>query len=215
MSRLNFVVPIKHFSRAKGRLAPVLQAAQRAELAGRLYLQNLRWLRRNYPQHNILVVTPDCRAAQVARALGADCLMEERCEGLNPAIAKGSEWSRAHGFEIQVLFFPDIARPQKKDMDLLLGQLSTVAEAEPLLALAVASDGGTNALLAKPPSVTPLLFGRNSSTHITAEAQARHLRCYPLHLLSLALDVDRPEDLRHCASIARLPTPLTPLEACL
>lgn len=211
MSRLNFVVPIKHFSRAKGRLAPALSADERAGLASRLYLRNLRWLCRNYPQHNVLVVTPEKRAAEMARALGADCVLEERCEGLNRAIAKGTEWSEERGFKTQLLFFPDIAWPQKSDMDLLLGHAGKRASTESLLALAVASDGGTNALLATPPSATPLLFGRNSSKRIVAAAWEQRLRCYPLSLESLALDVDRPDDLRHCAESL----PPTALEACV
>lgn len=210
MSRLNFVVLIKHFSRAKGRLAPALSASGRAELANRLYLHNLRWLNTTYPQHNILVVTPDIRAAKAARDLGADFILEERCEGLNRAIAKGTEWSEQRGFDTQVLFFPDIARPEKADMDILLSYVAKTS-GESLLALAVAGDSGTNVLLATPPAATPLVFGRNSSWRIVAAARERGLPCYPLSLRSLALDVDRPDDLRHCTESL----PPVALEACV
>lgn len=195
MKRLNFVVPIKYFTHAKQRLMSVLSGSERAGLASQLYRKNLRWLLQNYPQHNVLVVTPDTRAADMARALGADCLLEQSCEGLNNAIARGTEWSGQHGFETQVLFFPDIARPKKSDMDILL----QYSGKNSLLALAVATDNGTNALLATPPSATPLLFGSNSSHRIVAAAKERGLNCYPLSLESLALDVDRPEDLQLCA----------------
>jgi len=198
VSRLNFVVPIKHFSRAKARLAPALSASGRADLASRLYLRNLHWLNTTYPQHNILVVTPDIRAAKAAHDLGADFILEERCEGLNRAIARGTEWSEKRGFDTQVLFFPDIARPERVDMDILLSYALNASNApgESLLALAVAGDHGTNVLLATPPAATPLVFGRNSSWRIVGAAREQGLPCYPLSLRSLALDVDRPDDLR-------------------
>lgn len=192
MKRLNFIVPIKHFAQAKSRLTTVLSGTGREQLASQLYFQNLRWLRYCYPQHNVLVVTPDIRAAKMARDLKADFILEERCEGLNLAVSKGTVWSEQQGFDTQVVFFPDIAKPKKEDMDTLL---ACAEGGKSLLALAVASDGGTNATLASPPSVTPLVFGRQSSKRIVAAAKEQKIPCYLLSLSSLALDVDRPEDL--------------------
>lgn len=194
---VNFVVPIKQLQYSKQRLKTVLTSAERQQLTQNLYHKNLRWLKQNYPEHNILVVTPDLRAAKFARDLGVDILLEPQSTGLNNAVETATQWSLEHGFQCQLTFFPDIATPDRHDMDLLLNQRQLNAG----IALAVSSDGGTNCLFTSPPNITPFMFGHQSARRYQAHACAKKLTCLMLENTSLANDVDCPQDLQHCLAL--------------
>ncbi|MEE9198477.1 MAG: 2-phospho-L-lactate guanylyltransferase, partial [Dehalococcoidia bacterium] len=60
---------------------------------------------------------------------------------------------------------------------------------------APSNDGGTNALLTMPPGVIPSRFGPDSLALHIQEAEARGVPYRVLHLPSLAVDIDSPEDL--------------------
>ncbi|MAZ86968.1 MAG: 2-phospho-L-lactate guanylyltransferase [Cellvibrionaceae bacterium] len=194
---VNFVVPIKQLQHSKQRLKAALTSVERQQLTQSLYHKNLRWLKQNYPAHNILVVTPDLHAAKFAKDLGADLLLEPQSTGLNNAIEAATQWSIEHGFQCQLTFFPDIANPDRHDMDLLLEQ----RQVNPGMALAVSSDGGTNCLLTTPPNITPFMFGHQSARRYQAYAYAQGLTCLRLEQTSLANDIDCPQDLQHCLSL--------------
>lgn len=194
---INFVVPIKPLQHSKQRLRTALTSTERQHLTQSLYHRNLTWLKENYPEHNILVVTPDLRAAKFAKDLGADILLEPQSSGLNNAIEAATQWSLHHGYQTQMTFFPDIAKPDRRDLDLLLSQ----RQSAPFMGLAASSDGGTNCLLTTPPNITPFMFGHQSARRYQAYACTHGLTCLTQEQTSLANDIDRPQDLHHCPAL--------------
>lgn len=190
-SHINIVIPVKLFRLAKSRLSSVLPSDSRQQLMQSLFLKNLEFLVENFPECHLLVVTPDRIAAQWAQTLGVTVLLEDKCEGLNSAIEKATRWSVERKFSSQLIFFADIAEPKTEDVDRLL----QFTQKQNSLVAVSATDGGTNALLANPPYITPNIFGENSYSRIKQYAQKNEIHFYGLNLESLALDIDRPADL--------------------
>ncbi|MBU3071373.1 2-phospho-L-lactate guanylyltransferase [Aestuariicella sp. G3-2] len=189
--RVNIVIPVKLFRLAKSRLSTALPSASRQRLMQSLFRKNLEFLHENFPGCHLLVVTPDRLAAQWAKALGATVLLEDECEGLNAAIEKATRWSVERKFCSQLIFFADIAGPKAEDVDRLL---QFTGKQNSLVAVS-ATDGGTNALLANPPHITPHIFGEHSYLRLQRYAQKNDIQFVGLNLESLALDIDRPADL--------------------
>jgi 2-phospho-L-lactate guanylyltransferase len=73
--------------------------------------------------------------------------------------------------------------------------LADAARVQGSVALVPSSDGGTNALLVRPPLGVPFLFGAESMVRHQVVAQERGLMVSIVRLAGLGLDVDRPEDL--------------------
>jgi 2-phospho-L-lactate guanylyltransferase len=86
----------------------------------------------------------------------------------------------------------DVAGARPEDLRQLLA-----AAPERGAALAPSSDGGTAALLRRPPGVIPAAFGPDSAKHHRELAERAGVPCAELRLASLALDLDSPEDLGH------------------
>lgn len=191
INRVNIVIPVKLFRLAKSRLSTALPSDSRQRLMQSLFRKNLEFLHENFPGCHLLVVTPDRIAAQWAKALGATVLLEDECEGLNAAIEKATSWSVERKFSSQLIFFADIADPKAEDVERLL---QFTGKQNSLVAVS-ATDGGTNALLANPPHITPHIFGEHSYFRLQRYAQKNDIQFVGLNLESLALDIDRPADL--------------------
>jgi 2-phospho-L-lactate/phosphoenolpyruvate guanylyltransferase len=65
----------------------------------------------------------------------------------------------------------------------------------PVVAAPASSDGGTNLLLRRPPSVIPARFGPSSFARHRSEAAKRHVPFREARIPELAFDLDRPADL--------------------
>jgi 2-phospho-L-lactate guanylyltransferase len=63
------------------------------------------------------------------------------------------------------------------------------------MVIAPSHDGGTNALLLRPPQAIAYAFGEDSFARHRAMAAAAELACHTYHSSTLALDIDHPEDL--------------------
>ena len=76
-----------------------------------------------------------------------------------------------------------------------LDQLYDLALAGEGVTLAPSHDGGTNALLLRPPQAIAYSFGDGSFAQYIALAAAAGLPCHVYNSSTLALDIDHPEDL--------------------
>jgi 2-phospho-L-lactate guanylyltransferase len=76
-----------------------------------------------------------------------------------------------------------------------LDALYELARAGEGVIIAPSHDGGTNALLLRPPHAIGFAFGEGSFARHCAMAAAAGLPCHVYESATLALDVDHPEDL--------------------
>ena len=150
------VVPVKALAESKSRLFPERPRGDVEALSLAMMGDVIACLRAVPALARVVVVTPDTAVARSAEAQGAEALLYTD-PGLNPAIEAASA---------------EVAGPQ----DGVLVVLGDVAAADPAevaelvgaapargVALAPSRDGGTSALLRRPPNVISACFGRDSA----------------------------------------------------
>ena len=196
-NRIWAVVPVKRFSAAKTRLAPVLDGAERAQLARLMFEDVLAALiSRQDLFAGTLVVTADAAAAILARRRSAKVVFDAAERGINAAIGQAVQHIHAHanagdGLAVVPSDMPHVT-PNAFEQQAFIA-LST----KPSLAIAAATnDRGTNLFACRPANAISPCFGPFSfDRHLVAALQAGlavHTLCIP----ELSLDIDRPEDLR-------------------
>ena len=200
------LVPAKSFARAKSRLAGILGAVERAELA-RSMLEHVLTVLAGCPAiDGVLVVTDGDDVADLARARGAVAVRD----AANPVMMGGTPKPPALGAIVDaalaelrarsagtaLVLMSDLPRLAASDVTGLvarLGELDVVA-APDLRA------EGTNALALTPPDRMRTAFGmRDSFDRHLLLAQAAGLRVGVHRSEGLAFDVDEPADLETLA----------------
>jgi len=183
------VVPVKPFALAKRRLAPVLSADERVQLA-RLMLQDvLAALAKCERLSGILVITRDPAADGLARNHGADVL-EDRALDLNAAVRTGAaHLSSDAGMIVVPADIPLLSAT-------LVDELTDRISHQRVVALVPATrDGGTNLLACRPAGAITPSFGPNSFWHHQQAARDAGLRTAAIASDDAGLDIDVPEDI--------------------
>jgi 2-phospho-L-lactate guanylyltransferase len=184
------VVPVKPFGEGKGRLSGVLTPEMRADHSRRWLIHVLTTARTWGRFTALLVISRDPAVLTLAAELGAQPLVEEG-DGLNAALAQAQAYAVHAGADAVLALPSDLPLLSGED----LAELYDLALEGPGVVIAPAHDGGTNALLLRPPGSIPYAFGENSFAGHCALAAANHLPCRAYHSETLALDIDYPEDL--------------------
>jgi 2-phospho-L-lactate guanylyltransferase len=191
------VVPVKETAQAKQRLAGLLSAAQRRELALAMLQDVLKSLARVRELAGIVVVTLDPGATKIARRHGAEIVTEGARDGHTAAVtaAAGRLARRGHA----MLALPgDIPLVTPADIRAILA----AQRLAPAFTIVPAHDHrGSNAVLVAPADAVALRFGDNSFYPHLAAAAARGIAPRVLHRPAIALDVDTPEDLARFAAM--------------
>lgn len=206
------IVPVKPFGEGKSRLADVLPATARAALSRRWLTHVLTTVRAWNAAAPLLVISRDPAVLAHATALGAQPLAEpppatknaatknanaknanakNAEDTLNAALAHAQAVAQVGGAEAILVLPADLPLLTAADLD----ELYDLAQEGPSVVLAPSHDRGTNALLLRPPGIIPFAFGPDSFIRHAAAAGAAGLPCHVYHSVTLALDVDHPEDL--------------------
>lgn len=185
------VLPIKSFSDAKQRLQQELTTGPRIALAEAMFSDVLVALRRCKSIDEILVVTADNTAQQIAGGYGATILGDEE-NGHNAAAEHAIWWALEAGAE-RALFVPgDCPLIDPQEVDELVAR-----PVDPPSALIIPDrhGTGTNALLLTPPDALTPSFGPDSCQRHASIAESRGTSHEIVRVRSLALDIDTREDL--------------------
>lgn len=183
------LVPAKNMASAKSRLASAVGSSARAKLSLDMLDTLLHQLRAVPGIAAAAVLSPDPRALDLARHLGATAL-EERQGSLIRALYLGRAWALGAEADALLVVLSDLPLARAED----LAELLREAQHAPVV-IAPSKDGGTNALLLRPPDAIPFRFGRASARRHQFEAQKLGLEVAFVRRDSLAFDVDTPEDL--------------------
>jgi 2-phospho-L-lactate guanylyltransferase len=185
------ILPIKHFADAKHRLATELTAGPRRALAEAMFADVLTALRRAERVDDILVVTLDHGAQQIAGGHGA-LVLDDDGEGHNPAAKIGIDYAMEHGYDRALLVPGDCPLASPIELDQLLARTT---EGRSAVIVADRHGTGTNALLLTPPNSMAPSFGPGSRDRHVAEARRAGTKPELVELGGLELDVDTPDDL--------------------
>jgi 2-phospho-L-lactate guanylyltransferase len=185
------ILPIKRFGEAKRRLAVDLAPGARRALAEAMFSDVLVALRRTESVGDVLVVSADTVAQQIAGGYGALVLDDEE-EGHNAAARRGISQALERGADRALLVPGDCPLIDPAELDALVAR-----EVGRRSALIVPDrhGTGTNALLLTPPAALAPAFGPDSCQRHRAAAESDGTIADVVHVPSLALDVDTPEDL--------------------
>lgn len=184
---MNALIPVSRLDQAKGRLADVLSPAEREALSLATLATVVAAARD--AAFDVAVLTPDERVV-AALPTGVRVIPErEGLAGLNAQLEAAI--ATLDGDELLVLH---------ADLPLASGRglrgLVEVAFQPPSLTVVESADGGTNAMLMRPPGRFTLAYGAGSAAIHRTRALAAGLLPLTFGEPSLKLDLDTPDDLR-------------------
>jgi 2-phospho-L-lactate guanylyltransferase len=173
------VVPMKSMDLAKGRLSGVLDAAGRRALAQQML-------------EHVMATLREAGLANVQVASGDDGAGD-----LNADVAAAARRAEQQGARELLLVMADLPYLTAADIAALMeaGRTSDIVIAE-------AKDGGTNALLLRPPTVLQFAFATARPSAAFHADHARNAGIEPavVRRPGLARDIDTPDDLQALVS---------------
>lgn len=190
MRDLVAVVPLRSPGHGKTRLAPALGHDGRAALAGAMLADVVGALRD--AGVDLVVAAGGAAAVSAASALGADTIMDAvDVTSLDGAI----EHARRRLGPLHALLVVQADLPTLTSDD-----VSALVEGDEAVVIAPTDDGGTSALLRRPPAVIRTAFGPGSGDAHRRLAESAGVAPRIVRRPGLALDVDVLDDLRRLRS---------------
>ncbi len=186
------VLPLNALDRAKSRLAGVLTPEERRTLALWLAGRTLAALRVSGVVERIAVVSPDLDALAWAAAEGAEPLAQPG-RGLNAGLALARAWATRLDAGALLIALGDLPLLTGDEVRrfVAMGRLH-----KRLVTLAPdRARDGTNLLLARPPDLAPLAYGRGSFARHRRLARRAEAPTLLFRSPGVAFDVDQPADL--------------------
>ena len=194
------IIPVKKFENSKTRLSPVLSADERVSLSSLMLDDTLSVLAGAQSLQQLVVVSGDRRAEEIAARHGAKFLHEEKESGVNSAVSLADSYCADQGADATVVIPQDLPLLDAVDVAMACG----LAENETRCIVICPSlrYDGTNLLLRKPSSLMETYYDNNSyEAHIKAAGRLG----VPVKLFfskKLMSDVDTAEDARQLAKEA-------------
>ena len=196
------VLPIKDFRQAKQRLAGFLSAVERRLLAEAMAEDVLETLSQVSELSEIIVVTRDERAFELAARHGARVLAEPSNDGQSAAVERAAAALGRAGVESLLQVPGDVPGASADEIAAVLAAHGRASDGAPAVTLVPSYDRrGTNCVLCSPPDVLPFAFGHDSFGPHCEAARAQGIAPRIIALPGLGLDIDTPDDLR--AFVAR------------
>ncbi len=184
-------VPVKSLDRAKNRLSSVLSPGERAALSLVMFedvldacLAQSEW--------DTWVVSHDEAVLEVGARKGARPIVETGTSLLESVRqVEGQMTPRSHSANELGVVLADLPLVTAEALASALALGGRVG----VVAAPAASDGGTNLLLRRPPSIIPARFGSSSFAKHRWAARRVRTGFEEIRRPELAFDLDRPEDL--------------------
>jgi len=195
------LIPVKGFDRAKGRLGNLLTPHERVQLVRAMLTDVVAAAQDVAAIRRIWVTTADPALLQLADTLGAEPLPEPPDRrGLNPALeaAAAAIAGGAASPSDLLLLQGDVPAVSSAALQRFMHSDARGSDSKLYVRICPSNDGGTNALLLRPPTVIPFRFGPNSAALHAAAARALGIDFQLRSEAELAIDIDKPEDIERC-----------------
>lgn len=186
------IVPVKPLRRGKSRLAGLLTEDERTSLNRFLLEHVLTTLNEVVQIEHTLVVSRDPTALALTRAMGGRTVLEGGAPQFNTAIDRATAVAMAHGAHAVLVLPADLPLIKSEDIVAILK-----AGASPPAAVIVPDrrNDGTNALFINPAGSLEYGYGVGSSQRHSHRAEQAGYEVSTLHIDTVSLDLDLPEDL--------------------
>ena len=182
------IVPLKALADAKGRLSQALDPAQRQSFAAWMAGRVIAACAACAGIDDVLVVAGDEAAAAVGRQAGARVLLVAE-PGLRVALERAD--AETEGCSATLIVAADLPEASAADLTAVLAADAS----RRAVVIAPTHDGGTGALLRRPPAVMGTAYGPGSAAAHVELARAAGLEPLTLRIGGLARDVDTPAQL--------------------
>ena len=179
-------VPVKSPTTAKSRLSPILSPSERAALTLALVEDVLDACLAN-PAWETWVISPDAGLREVAAGRGARPV-EETGTTLLQAVRQ-VEQTAGDDAQALAILLGDLPYLRAGELGVALATQGSVVAAP------ATSDGGTNLLVRRPPSIIRARFGASSFDKHRWAARRAGVAMTEVHGPGLERDLDRPADL--------------------
>lgn len=190
------IVPFRSLQGGKNRLAPHLENGARPAFVEAMLKDTLKSLRNCEAVDRVMLLSNDCEAAAMARAVGVTAIAEPQgCSGLNPVV---QITARELGSQCNNLLIVhgDLPLLQPEELMQLLEAHASV-NCEPKLTIAPDRHGsGTNCLLVSPPAAMRFHYGTGSLAKHLAFAEKHNIESQVIDLPGAGLDIDEIADLQ-------------------
>jgi 2-phospho-L-lactate/phosphoenolpyruvate guanylyltransferase len=191
------IVPVKMFENAKMRLSSLLDIEDRIRLSSLTLDYTLRVLASVSSLTQVVVVSGDKRAEEIAAQHGANFLREEKDSGVNSAVAVADNYCMKKDADATIVIPHDL--PLLDAIDISRASNLAKNESRCIVICPSLRYDGTNMLLRKPPSVIGTFYDSDSyNMHVKSAIKLG----VPVKLFfskSLMCDIDTPEDARQLA----------------
>lgn len=180
------LIPLKRLSEAKSRLGPRVSPPLRAAMMTEMVAGVVAALRASGVIDRILMVTPE---EALAQRLGVESLPDQG--DLNASLLGGVRWALEEAAERLLIVPADLPSVTPEDIRLLVA----AAPDPPGISIAATTDGGTGALLLRPPDAIDPAFGPDSFCRHLALASSRGIQTTVIQRAGFSLDLDTVDDL--------------------
>jgi 2-phospho-L-lactate guanylyltransferase len=192
------IVPVKRLSEAKSSLSAVLAPKQRRELVLAMLKDVLKAIGGARSITGTIVVSPDDRIIKFARKNGAEGVAEPGLE-LNEALRLGIQSAIMNGATSVLIVPSDVPFITADDIENIVAMVSARRD----VVIAPSKDNGTNALLLRPPEVMSTRFGGESFPAHLSEARRAGITPRIYRSITVATDIDDPDDLAEVKKFGR------------
>jgi 2-phospho-L-lactate guanylyltransferase len=164
------LVPVKRFESSKSRLGAVLSINERIKLSELLLINTISVLKKSSAISNIVVVSSDERAMEIARRTDAKFLKEAKDRGVNAAIAVADDYSSENRAHATLVIPVDLPFLTATDVNMVCRKAKS-----PERCLVISPSlryDGSNALLRKPSRLLKTHYDEDSfNAHLRAATQ--------------------------------------------
>jgi 2-phospho-L-lactate guanylyltransferase len=164
------LVPVKKFEGSKSRLGAVLSINERIKLSELLLINTISVLKKSSAISDIVVISSDERAMEIARRTDATFLKEAKDRGVNAAIAVADDYSSENRAHATIVIPVDLPLLTATDVNMMCRKAKS-PERCLVISPSIRYDG-SNALLRKPSRLLKTHYDEDSfNAHIRAATQ--------------------------------------------
>ena len=191
------IIPVKKFENSKMRLSAMLSTDDRIKLSALMLEDTLSVLSATKSLQQIIIVSSDRRAEEIAAKYGARFLREEKENGVNSAVEMADRFCTDQGADATVVIPQDLPLLDALDVDMAC----SMAESESSCIVICPSlrYDGTNLLLRKPPAAVKTFYDSDSYENHIGAASKNGIAVKLFFSKKLMTDIDTQEDAKQLA----------------
>jgi 2-phospho-L-lactate/phosphoenolpyruvate guanylyltransferase len=186
------ILPVKRFENAKTRLSSILDMDDRILLSSLMLEDTVKILSSVRSLTQVVIVSADRRAEEMATKHGVTFLREEKEKGVNSAVAMADLYSIREAAEATVVIPQDL--PLLDPIEVSKACQLAENESRCIVICPSLRYDGTNMLLRKPPSVIATFYDNDSYNMHVKAALKLGIPVKALFSKSVMYDIDTPED---------------------